>query len=58
MKRILDSTFKYRPSFDTDIRRTFSAYRRRRKATEPAATSDGKVALLADARTRGERGKS
>jgi hypothetical protein len=47
MKRILDPTFRYRPSFCTDIRKTFAEFR---KATQDAralaAQSQGKVALL------------
>jgi hypothetical protein len=32
MKRILDPAFRYRPSFDTDIRKTIAAFRRREDA--------------------------
>jgi hypothetical protein len=32
MKSILDSSFKYRPSFDTDVRKTFSKARREQQA--------------------------
>jgi hypothetical protein len=28
MKSVFDSSFKYRPSFDTDVRETFSRIRR------------------------------
>lgn len=28
MKHILDSSFRYRPSFDTDVRKTFERVRR------------------------------
>ena len=28
MKHILDSDFRYRPSFDTDVRKTFEKVRR------------------------------
>lgn len=38
MKHILDSSFRYRPSFDTDVRRTFEKARRQQhtKQTEQA----------------------
>jgi hypothetical protein len=29
MKRILDPSFRYRASFDTDVRKTIAAFRRR-----------------------------
>jgi len=32
MKRILDADFRYTPSFETDIRRTFERIRRERSA--------------------------
>ena len=40
MKHILDSEFRYRPSFDTDVRKTFEKARRQlqtreREQTEP-----------------------
>jgi hypothetical protein len=36
MKRLLDATFRYTPSFDTDVRRTFERIRRQQRArTEP-----------------------
>ena len=31
MKRILDATFRYRPSFETDIRKTFQRVRREQR---------------------------
>jgi hypothetical protein len=34
MKNILDSDFHYRPSFDTDVRRTFEKVRRQQQAKE------------------------
>ncbi len=39
MKTILDSSFRYTPSFDTDIRRTFARIREAQKAAKPAAPS-------------------
>ena len=32
MKHILDSDFRYRPSFDTDVRKTFDKIRRQQNA--------------------------
>lgn len=38
MKRILDSDFQYRPSFDTDVKKTFERIRRQRQLEDrPAA---------------------
>jgi hypothetical protein len=39
MKHILDSDFRYRPSFDTDVRKTFEKVRRQQQVRdrEPAA---------------------
>jgi hypothetical protein len=34
MKHILDSDFHYRPSFDTDVRKTFEKIRRQQQAKE------------------------
>jgi len=34
MKRILDSSFRYRPSFDTDVRKTFEKIRRQQHVNE------------------------
>jgi len=34
MKHILDSSFNYRPSFDTDVRKTFEKARRQLQARE------------------------
>ncbi len=31
MKHILDSSFRYRPSFDTDVRKTFDKIRRQQQ---------------------------
>ena len=31
MKHILDSEFRYRPSFDTDVRKTFERVRRQQQ---------------------------
>jgi hypothetical protein len=34
MKHILDSDFRYRPSFDTDIKKTFEKIRRQQQVKE------------------------
>jgi len=36
MKHILDSEFRYRPSFDTDLRKTFERVRRNQHAKDRA----------------------
>lgn len=38
MKHILDSDFRYRPSFDTDVRKTFEKARRQQQAREREQT--------------------
>jgi len=49
--RILDPTFHYRPSFATDLRKTFERVRReqqshkRRPRTAPPAVSDNVLAI-------------
>ena len=34
MKHILDSDFRYRPSFDTDVRKTFEKIRRQQQVRD------------------------
>jgi hypothetical protein len=34
MKHILDSSFRYKPSFDTDVRKTFEKARRQQQERE------------------------
>jgi hypothetical protein len=49
MKHILDSEFRYRPSFDTDVRKTFEKARRQlqvREREEPKAEPEVKVKVL------------
>jgi len=49
MKHILDSEFRYRPSFDTDVRKTFEKVRRQqqvRVAEKPKAVPETKVKVL------------
>jgi len=36
MKHILDSAFRYKPSFDTDVRKTFDRIRRQQVTREQA----------------------
>jgi hypothetical protein len=38
MKHILDSDFRYRPSFDTDVRKTFEKVRRQQQVREREQT--------------------
>jgi hypothetical protein len=40
MKHILDSSFRYRPSFDTDVRKTFEKIRRQQQTREQQARVD------------------
>lgn len=49
MKHILDSEFRYRPSFDTDVRKTFEKIRRQQQARERAdakGVAEPKVKVL------------
>ena len=51
MKHILDSSFHYRPSFDTDVRKTFEKARRQqqtqdRERSKPNADIQVKVVKL------------
>jgi hypothetical protein len=43
MKHILDSSFRYKPSFDTDVRKTFDRIRKQQQARDrrPAKADDG-----------------
>jgi hypothetical protein len=40
MKHILDSSFRYKPSFDTDVRKTFDRVRRQQQQ-QPKARDHG-----------------
>lgn len=42
MKRILDASFRYTPSFDTDVRRTFERIKRQQR-TKPLAQARATV---------------
>lgn len=49
MKHILDSEFRYRPSFDTDVRKTFEKARRQlqvREREESKSQPEVKVKVL------------
>lgn len=37
MKHILDSSFRYKPSFDTDVRKTFEKIRRQQQTLDRSA---------------------
>jgi hypothetical protein len=41
MKHILDSSFRYRPSFDTDVRKTFEKVRRQQQPDHKAKADNG-----------------
>ena len=43
MKHILDSEFRYRPSFDTDVRKTFERVRRSQHAVRSQSKDAGEV---------------
>ena len=38
MKHILDSSFRYKPSFDTDVRKTFERVRKQQQAQTRSET--------------------
>ena len=42
MKHILDSSFRYKPSFDTDVRRTFERIRRQQQQPKARTASTSK----------------
>jgi hypothetical protein len=49
MKHILDSDFRYRPSFDTDVRKTFEKARRAQQQSrdrDEAQSAEPKVKVL------------
>jgi hypothetical protein len=43
MKHILDSSFRYRPSFDTDVRKTFERVRRQQQPKAKDSAHVGEV---------------
>jgi hypothetical protein len=46
MKRILDSAFQYRPSFATDLRKTFARARREQQSEREAKARQDASALV------------
>lgn len=46
MRSILDRSFRYTPSFDTDVRRTFDRIRRERHEVRPTRTDADEVVKL------------
>jgi hypothetical protein len=50
MKHILDSDFRYRPSFDTDVKKTFEKIRRQQQLAkeqrQSKATSETQVKVV------------
>ena len=48
MKHILDSSFRYKPSFDTDVRKTFERVRRQQQQEQAREKpgSDVRVKVL------------
>ena len=49
MKHILDSDFRYRPSFDTDVKKTFEKVRRQQqlaKEHQSKAAGDTQVKIV------------
>ena len=57
MKRILDPSFRYRPSYATDLRRTFAALRREKVTVSTPVDASGKIAVLPLGRVRKDRRK-
>jgi hypothetical protein len=43
MKHILDSDFRYRPSFDTDVKKTFEKIRRQQQQAKEQQAKDQKA---------------
>jgi hypothetical protein len=50
MKHILDSDFRYRPSFDTDVKKTFEKIRRQQQLAkeqrQPRAAGESQVKVV------------
>ena len=40
MKSLFDKSFRYKPSFDTDLKKTFERLKREQKAREEQAAKD------------------
>ncbi|MGQ0654901.1 MAG: hypothetical protein ACT4P4_21980 [Betaproteobacteria bacterium] len=57
MKHILDSSFQYKPSFATDLRKTFERVRKQQRAetrTQAKPASDIKVVTLPGLKKAGQ----
>ena len=53
MKHILDSDFRYRPSFDTDVKKTFEKIRRQQQqAREQQLAKDRQVKVLPEVQVK------
>jgi hypothetical protein len=52
MKRILDKTFRYRPSHETDIRKTFERVRRELRQAQEKSTAKNVIPLELNAKQR------
>ena len=58
MKRILDSSFRYQPSYATDVKKTFAKVRQNRREAglkEPERAKEVKVIVLDRLKLVGER---
>jgi hypothetical protein len=58
MKRILDPSFEYQPSYATDIRKTFERVRQQQRASlanDPKPPREVKVVVLDKLKQVGER---
>lgn len=58
MKHILDASFQYKPSFATDLRKTFERVRKQQRAetrTQAKPTSDIKVVALQGLKKAGQQ---
>ena len=58
MKRILDSSFRYQPSYATDVKKTFARVRQNRREAglkEPERAKEVKVIVLDRLKLVGER---
>ena len=58
MKRILDSSFRYQPSYATDVKKTFARVRQHRRdagVKEPERAKEVKVIVLDRLKLVGER---
>ena len=52
MKHILDSDFRYRPSFDTDVKKTFEKIRRQQQQAKEQQVKDRQSKARPEAQVR------